>query len=323
MTSQSPEPDHSVFVAAVAAAIRAPSMHNTQPWTFRIRDGALEVWADPQRQLRAADPHGWAVRIACGAAIFNARLAFAVAGRPADVRIRPQPGQPDLLARLAPGQPRPATPREIALHAAINRRHSNRRPFHPEPVPAASRHELVRAAQEEGAWLELLIGPVALTTVSEVIRAADTALHRDEAYAAELAAWRRDTDAEPDGVPADAGGPSPEPYDLLAVRDFGGRPRAPDRDFETDPLVAVLGTTGDTVHDQILAGQALQRVLLTATEHRLAASMLSQPIEVPAAREQLRVGLVRSGSPQMVLRIGYGQPGYPTRRRPVADVLEG
>jgi hypothetical protein len=87
--------------------------------------------------------------------------------------------------------------------------------------------------------------------------------------------------------------------------------------------VAVLGTGGDTVLDQIQAGQALQRVLLTATDHHLAVSMLSQPIEVPAARERLRHGLGRVGSPQMVLRIGYGQPGFPTRRRPLADVIDG
>ena len=43
------------------------------------------------------------------------------------------------------------------------------------------------------------------------------------------------------------------------MRDFGGPARTPGRDFESDPLVAVLGTTGDTVIDQIVVGQALQR----------------------------------------------------------------
>ena len=125
-----------------------------------------------------------------------------------------------------------------------------------------------------------------------------------------------------DGVPAEAGGPSPEPQDLLAMRDFGGPARASGRDFESDPLVAVLGAPGDTFRDQLVAGQALQRVLLTATEHRLAVSLLSQPIEVPAARDRLRRGLGRLGAPQMVLRIGYGQPGFPTPRRPVSEVID-
>jgi hypothetical protein len=180
---------------------------------------------------------------------------------------------------------------------------------------------LVRAAADEGARLDLLIGCTAVTAVAEVTRAADTALNYDSAYRDEIAAWSRTSDA-PDGVPVGAGGPSPEPYDLIAMRDFGGPGRASGRDFETDPLVAVLGTPGDTVHDQLTAGQALQRVLLTATEHCLAASMISQPIEVPAARDRLRRGLGRSSIPQMVLRIGYGRPGFPTARRPIADTLD-
>ena len=322
MTARLHSLDKTLFGTAVEAAVRAPSMHNTQPWRFRLRDGALEVLADRGRQLRVADPHGWGLRLACGAAILNARLAFAVNGSPAEVRLRPEPGAPDLLARLIPGAPRPPTPRESALYVAIGRRHSNRRPFAPEPVPADARHDLIRAARDENAWLHLLIGRPALAVVSEVVRAADSTLIRDAGYRDELEAWSRRDDTDGDGVPVSAGGPSPEPQDLLAMRPFGGADRAPGRDFETDPLVAVLGTVGDTVTDQLVAGQALQRVLLTATVHGLAASMLSQPIEVPAAREHLRKGLGQHGTPQMVLRIGFGQPGFPTRRRPVTDVID-
>ena len=115
-------------------------------------------------------------------------------------------------------------------------------------------------------------------------------------------------------MPAAAGGPQGEPQDLLPSRGFGGRDRAPGRDFEPEPLVAVLGSAGNTAVDQVVAGQALQRVLLTATDAGLGVSMLSQPIEVPSAREQLRLSLGRFGTPQMVLRIGYGQPGRPTPR---------
>ena len=61
----------------------APSMHNTQPWRFRYRetDQTIELYADPSRVLRHADPQGRAVHIACGAALFNLRLAIAVSAR--------------------------------------------------------------------------------------------------------------------------------------------------------------------------------------------------------------------------------------------------
>jgi len=312
-----------LFTAVVAAAVRAPSLHNSQPWRFRSRDGCVEVLTDRDRALPVSDPSGWAARIACGAATFNTRLALANLLGPADVRLRPDPDEPQLMARLCPGpRRRPPTPVEVALYAAVPRRRSNRRPFADVPVPPEVRTRLVDAARTEGAWLELLVGPGPLAAVAELTRAAERVLGRNPEYQGELAAWTRADPDSTDGVPLHVGGPSPQPHDLLAMRDFGGPDRAPGRDFEAEPLLAVLGTAGNSPVDQLVAGQALQRVLLTITDSGLSASMLSQPIEVASAREQLRLGLGRYGTPQMVLRVGYGQPGTVTPRRPVSEVID-
>jgi nitroreductase len=305
---------------AAAAAIRAPSLHNSQPWLFRLRDGAIEVLADPSRQLAVADSEGWAVRIACGAATLNARLALTVSGTPPEVMLRPDSAQPDLIARLTPGPGRPATYAEQDLFAAIPSRFSNRLPFWPDAVPAEARARLIEAARAENGWLDLLVGMTALSGFAEIAQSADRVLRRDARYQSELAGWAH-ADAAADGVPAWAGAPSPEPQDLLPQRPFAERQRAPGRDFEPEPLVGILGSAGDRPTDQIVAGQALQRVLLTATDAGLASSMISQPIEVAAARDQLRRSLGRFGVPQMALRIGYGHPGRPTPRRPLAEVL--
>jgi len=317
--------DHDDLRRAAAAAIRAPSLHNSQPWRFRLRDGAIEVLADASRQL-TADRTGWAVRVACGAAAFNARLALATAGRPAKVALRPRTavrpgtGGLEVIARLARGPDRPPTYMEGELYAAIPRRFSNRRPFWPQSVPPSVRARLVEAAHAESGWLDLLVGMTALAGFAEIARSADRVLRRDPAYQSELFTWMH-ADTALDGVPATAGAPAAEPHDLLPQRPYGDRPRAPGRDFEPEPLVAILGVAGDTATDQVIAGQALQRVLLTATDAGLGCSMMSQPIEVPAARDQLRRSLGRSGAPQMALRLGYGNPGLPTPRRVVADVL--
>ncbi|MEV0397923.1 Acg family FMN-binding oxidoreductase [Polymorphospora rubra] len=313
---------------AVAAAVRAPSMHNTQPWRFRLRDGAIELLVDPARRLPVGDPTGWAARIGCGAALFNLRLALAVAGRPGTVRLRPYPAEPLVVARVVPGPPRPATATEQALFAAVPRRHSNRAPFWPVPVSPRQRWKLVEAARAQDARLELLVGAAPVGALAEIAHSANRVLASAPGYAAEVLSWTRHADADADdGVPVGSGGPATEPQDLLPGRPFGVKTRAPGRDFEPEPVVAVLGSPRDTAADQIAAGEALQRVLLTATDAGLAVSMLSQPIEVPGAREQLRLALGgRVGVPQMVLRVGYGQPGWPTpRRRPdeVVDEVDG
>jgi nitroreductase len=304
---------------AVAAAVQAPSVHNTQPWLFRITDDAIEVHADWRRQLIVSDPTGRAVRMSCGAAVLNARLALRRMGFTVEVDVKPD--HDGALAHILVTGLSPPTPTEIALYDAIPRRHSNRFPFLDTDVSASERTALMRAAEVEGAWLSLVIGQVALDVVVSMAHLADRTLGADQAYQAELAQWSRTDPASADGVPRLAGGPAPEPHDLLIGRDFGGARRAPGHDFEPDPFIAVLGAYVDTPTAELNAGQALQRVLLTATELGLTASLASQPIDVPAVREQLRIGLRRYGPPQMLLRLGRGPTGPVTGRRPVEEVL--
>jgi hypothetical protein len=239
--------------------------------------------------------------------------------RPSTVHLLPEQEQPTLLARLTPAPPRPATPVEDRLHAAIPRRHSNRQPFLDQPVPAGAADDLIAAARSEGAWLEVIRGPAEVDAVAALVRAADDQLRSDPAYADELASWVRKRRA-PDGVPEAAAGPAPRPWELLARRDFGGAAGAQHREFEREPLIGVLGGAGDWPSDQLQAGQALQRVLLTATDLGLAVSMFSQPIEVPAVRDQLRQALRREVAPQLLLRFGYAAPAPVSDRRPVSEV---
>ena len=44
------------LVAAVEHALRAPSVHNSQPWRWRIRPDSVELHADWDRHLVATDP---------------------------------------------------------------------------------------------------------------------------------------------------------------------------------------------------------------------------------------------------------------------------
>jgi nitroreductase len=304
------------FAALLADAVRAPSMHNTQPWRFRRSDDAIEVLLDHERMLPVGDPTGRAARVACGCAVLNLRLALAVDGMPTTVRLCPEP---DVVVRLTPADPRPATPIERRLYAAIPRRHSNRHPFADVPVPADARTSLVRAARDEGAWLHLAEPPAEAEAAADLIREADRLLRSDASYVTELATWTGVGESAAEGIPRGAGGPEPGQHELLTRRDFAGQPAT--RAFEREPLIAVLGAAGDLAPDQVTAGMALQRVLLTATDLGLAASIFTQPIDHPQTRERLRTVCHQPFPPYAVLRFGYGTVAHRSGRRPVANVI--
>src|SRR5215470_16760341 len=101
-----PEPAAPEEIAAqvVAAAVWAPSVHNTQPWWFRARGPEISLHADASRQLRVADPVGREMMISCGAALFTARLALRSLGYIPQTHVLPDPGQPLLVARVSWGR---------------------------------------------------------------------------------------------------------------------------------------------------------------------------------------------------------------------------
>ncbi|MEV1292019.1 nitroreductase [Pseudonocardia sp. NPDC049635] len=316
--------DEETTATVLRFATRAPSLHNSQPWRFRLLPDRIELRADPQRQLPVADPTGRELRIGCGAALFTLRLALIDAGVRPLVSRYPQPGDPDLVAVVRHGGIVRATPEQRRLLEAVPRRRTNRRPFRDITVPDPARSALRRAAFEEGTWLHLVTDPTQLAELGRLAREAHLVQQADARFTAELAAWTGRSGSRDDGVPASAGGPCPPPNQPWVVREFGGDayPRPAPAAFESDPLIAVLSVHTDGPREELRAGEAMQRVLLTATVAGLSASFLSQLVEVPEIREQARRLLGGTRPPQVVLRIGSGVPVPATPRRAPEKVVD-
>jgi nitroreductase len=308
----------------LAAATAAPSLHNSQPWRFRCTPSAIEVHADLSRAVPIADPDHRELVLACGAALFNLRMTIRALGVYPDIRLCPSLNQPSLLATVHPQGTRRATPAERRLTEAIHRRRTNRRQFVDGVITEPVRNELRGAAEMERSWLALL-APAQLTRLRQLVSRAHDIQQRDAAFVAEWAWWTaREHDAE-DGVPLRSAGPLPEPGDKWVLRDFSAgraRERVAGKDFEADPLIAVVGSFHDLPLARLQAGQAMQRVLLTATLSGLSASFLSQVVEIPETRKQLRELIGGGLWPQAVLRIGYGSPVPRTPRRKIEDTVD-
>ena len=307
-----------VFATAVAEAVWAPSIHNSQPWRFRRTAHGIDVLLDRGRILPVSDPTGRAARVSCGAAAGNLMLALAIAGTPAVAAF----GHDDTAVRLVPDLDRPPTPLERRLHRQIRRRHTNRSAFAETRIEPGIVTELKASVAHGGGWLDFAEDEQSLTTLAGLIRQADTQLRADAGYVAELRAWSETADLAVEGVGPRAAGTAPHPAELMTRRDFGGPERDETHDPTRTPVVAVFGVHGDHAADEVRAGLVLQHLLLLAADLGLAVAMYSQPIEVPAVRETLRLALRRAHDPQLVLRFGYAPMTCFTNRRPVADVIE-
>jgi len=329
--------DQRRWAQVVEAATRAPSIHNTQPWSFTADGDRLVVRTDPDRALPALDPRGRQRIVSCGVAVEFAVVALAAAGYAADVELLPDPADPDLLAVVTVTGSHEPDERDRALGEAIASRHTERAPFLSRAVPAEVVDGLQSTAGASRVWFEPITGEDEEVTTAFLVSRAEEIEQREPEYLAELQRWIRTDPAAVDGIPVGAvpqEDPATRPSNWL-IRDFvvGSRTtdraagHAPDPDAPPPaverPTVVLMGTDGDDRYDWVAAGRALGRVLLEATVAGLAASPLTQALDWPATRTQLRSRLSLVGHPQMLLRLGYptADRSPSTNRRPVADVL--
>ncbi len=310
----------------VELASRAPSVHNSQPWLWRIVDDTtLELHADRTRQLPVADPDGRNLAISCGAALQYAVEAARALGMTAITELIPSPAEHDFIARMrvsAGKAPADASKRLLTL----DQRCTDRRRFTSWPVPDSRLHKLVEAASGWGAYAIPITDVTARFRAELHMQRAMTLEAADERYLAEQTTWVAHSDH--DGVPAVAAMPpasaraDERPNRFLAEIQTSSTSRVVE---SSDGLIAIC-----TAHDDqtawVQAGETLSALWLNATRAGLSIVPLSQVVEVPETRQAMHrdvfAGMAR---PQVLVRVGWQEIARTTLprtpRRPLTEVL--
>jgi nitroreductase len=320
------------LTAAVEFALRAPSVHNTQPWHWRIRPDAVELHADWNRHLVATDPDRRDLILSCGAALHHLEVALAARGLTAQVRRMPDGEDRGHLATVAvrPGR---ADALDADQFPAIDLRRTDRRRMSHRPVPA----EHVAALTEQARRVGALLLPVTGAAMRQRLTATLVdAAHRQEfapGYATELRQWTHRYAPGHDGVPAASVAPAPiglldaSPLRWFTQGQLAQPPRSPGLGPADDAAaLLVIATAHDDPLDWLRAGEATSAVLLAATGLGLATTPLSQALEVDETRRALRTDVLRIPEhPQLVVRVGWPATGAGelpvTPRRDLRSVL--
>ncbi|MDX6282853.1 MAG: hypothetical protein QOH03_3924 [Kribbellaceae bacterium] len=304
------------------AAVAAPSMHNTQPWRFRVDGALIEVYRDRPRELPAEDPDRRMLHLSLGAAVFNLRVEAARLAYGAIARSVLDRGRPDLVAEVELTAGGAEAEQLHLLAPAIWARRTNRQPYSDQRLPADVRRLLDVSARLEGAELQWLDEEGRRNWLHLATADAGQEDDRSLARTAERRLWVGG-ERKADGVPTSALGPRPTRPDVM-VRDLAATPEEANRPtatFERHPQLAILATRRDGPAEWLRAGQAMERVLLEATAAGVSTSLLNQAIEHDTLRWLLHDPLGPWSRPQAVIRFGYGPVVPATPRRPVFDIL--
>ncbi|MER6663936.1 nitroreductase [Amycolatopsis japonica] len=307
------------------AVLRAPSVHNIQPWRLNFEDGLLVLVERRELELPEHDPHGRDRLMSCGAALANLELAIRVLGHRTYTTEFPDPDRPEVVAAVEPDGPLPPSVAEVNRYSAIKRRHSHRRRFAGRSL---TRHQIVDLrdiAAAEGVQTRPILDEIELTMVADRLEFAAEAHQHDRGYQRELALWTVRDEGQRSGVGL-----------AVSARSAGSLPWAglvrestalPDREvlkrrLAEETLLAFV-TPGDTRHDHLRAGRALQLTWLDAVHEGLVGSVLTQPLHLPEVRAALTEDLELSGSLQALMRFGYPSSAVPHSPRRSIDELLG
>jgi nitroreductase len=317
-------PDAGTIQTVLTMASRAPSVHNTQPWRWRVDMSSLHLYSDTSLQLPNTDPDGRDLMLSCGAALNHCAIALAAVGWQAKVIRLPNPADPSHLAAIEMS-PRSADQLDIMLAAAIPRRRTDRRHYSFWQVSVADIAMMAARAARCGVTL-LQVDSMDMLHSIVAQSVWDHAADRD--YLAELTAWSGRY-ASVAGVPA-RNTPAPDPTATVPSRQFAGSALAMPLDAapaDDNAVMLALGTRTDDRLAQLRAGEATSIVLLTATAMGLASCPVTEPLEIAETREKVRSNIFgASGYPQMLLRVGWApinaDPLPSTPRRPLSDIVD-
>jgi molybdopterin/thiamine biosynthesis adenylyltransferase len=338
-----------VIGAVTAAAIRAPSGGNAQPWHIETTPAGLVIELAPERKS-TMDVGFRGSAVAVGAAVFNARVAAAANGFHAEVQYTVSDTTPLLATvRLVDG----ADPDLAALYPGMLRRETNRHHGAATRLATDTVEALRTAAERQGARLKVFVDRDDIDAAANIFAATDRIRYlTPELHAEMVSELRWPGDAVESGIDVrslelDSGELAmldilrrPEVMATLADWDAGKVLGDDTRDrMRASAALAVVSMQGRDLVDYARGGSALEAVWITAQHRGLAVQPVSPAFLYAHGDNELRelsplfarqlcqlrskflaqTGIPADESPVLLLRLSIAPPTSVRSRRRTVD----
>jgi hypothetical protein len=306
-----PQTDDAASAALTRAADvagYAPSLHNTQPWRWRVDGDSMRLYAEPIRQLTASDPGGRLMVLSCGAALHHARIALAAQGWRINVDRLAEPDRPQLLARVCIVGRTEDTQAAQRLLRAVHMRQTDPRSVRPTAVGQKDIDTIRSAVEAERTSLRIL-NAVAVMELAEAV-AAHLPLPSDPQGPRKITHWAATHRTDWLGDPHRSVAPEPPPTTFADLA--AGYPDDPPMNADNDPgaVYAILFGTDDTPAAWLHAGEAFGAAWLTANDLGVSVLPMTTAVEADATQRILSRILAGSGEPFLMLRLGVVDPDH-------------
>jgi len=332
------DPAPAATAAALEAARRAPSAHNSQPARFGVESETVGLGWEPRRLLPAGDPDRHYLFTGLGASAESLVLGAAGAGRRTQVTWADRPTEHEAATILISNGP--ADPGDAELAGPLRARQTTRLPFLPDPVPAGHIAALMAEAEARGCRLTVVDGAKAMSGFAGLVGEGTARNFADAQVYEEFFSWLRLRRTHPhydrDGLSASALNlgrlltlAAPVGMTPTAMRAFGrarllgvlaGTQR---RLARAAPAAGLLTAPSDDFGGRFNGGRAMLRVWARAPAMNLRVHPMTAPMDHVETRRALAdlFGVAPDAAMVVSFRLGYGALAPRSPRLPLAELL--
>ena len=316
-----------IYLKIVRSAIKAPSGHNTQSWTFKKEKDSICISPDFSRCLPVADPNNRELFISQGCAAENAIISSKFYGYNAVFSINDKHTPCTIKIQLKEVE----KAADSELFSSINFRQTTRNLYSDTPIPEEDLVLLKESAIESGIDIRLFIGPAEIEKLTPYIVEANAIQFNNSDFKHELIQWIRFSEKEAlhkgDGLYAPCIGlPSIGRVAGNIVIKYFVTAKSEEKkllkQLDKTATMAMFTTKKDDIEHWIRLGMSFQRFALTATMLNIKLAHLNMPCQVQSVKEKMMTeqGL-ESTIPQLLIRLGYSKAMPYSLRRNIINFL--